>query len=240
MINIIDQIFRNNGFTLMKQSELENQIEDVSGKVALKKIYINKFDEMYFVVEGNLSKNILDEILEICLESEKNVEISKNYKSNWVLVLLTSIEAELSWNQRKRVLFIEENKYFCRKYVMWYTAEEKEELEKLCESDYSTSNINSIIESYSNFSKFKNSEDKGYDCLSRIFVKLPFLNLTDLRTTDKTILDYIEKELNDISKGIAEKLETGELENIESDIILSEREQKSIDKKVAALIKEKK
>ena len=36
MINIIDQIFRNNGFTLMKQSELENQIEDVSGKVALK------------------------------------------------------------------------------------------------------------------------------------------------------------------------------------------------------------
>ena len=224
----------------MKQSELENQIEDVSGKVALKKIYINKFDEMYFVVEGNLSKNILDEILEICLESEKNVEISKNYKSNWVLVLLTSIEAELSWNQRKRVLFIEENKYFCRKYVMWYTAEEKEELEKLCESDYSTSNINSIIESYSNFSKFKNSEDKGYDCLSRIFVKLPFLNLTDLRTTDKTILDYIEKELNDISKVLAEKLETGELENIESDIILSEREQKSIDKKVAALIKEKK
>ena len=69
MINIIDQIFRNNGFTLMKQSELENQIEDVSGKVALKKIYINKFDEMYFVVEGNLSKNILDEILEICLET---------------------------------------------------------------------------------------------------------------------------------------------------------------------------
>ena len=43
-----------------------------------------------------------------------------------------------------------------------------------------------------------NSEDKGYDCLSRIFVKLPFLNLTDLRTTDKTILDYIKKELNDI------------------------------------------
>lgn len=165
---------------------------------------------------------------------------NKNYKSNWVLVLLTSIDAELSWNQRKHVLFIEENKYFCRKYVMWYTAEEKEELEKLCESDYSTSNINSIIESYSNFSKFKKSEDKGYDCLSRIFVKLPFLNLTDLRTTDKTILDYIKKELNDISKGLAEKLETGELENIESDIILSEREQKSIDKKVATLIKEKK
>ena len=71
-------------------------------------------------------------------------------------------------------------------------------------------------------------------------VKLPFLNLTDLRTTDKTILDYIEKELNDISKGLAEKLETGEFENIESDIILSETEQQSIDKKVAALIKEKK
>lgn len=240
MINIIDQIFRNNGFTLMEQLGLKNQSKGMGGKTALKKIYINKFDEMYFVVEGNLSKNTLDEILEICLESEKDVEINKNYKSNWVLVLLTSIDAELSWNQRKRVLFIEENKYFCRKYVMWYTAEEKEELEKLCERDYSTSNINSIIENYINFSKFKNLEDKGYDCLSRIFIKLPFLNLTDLATTDKTILYYIKKELNGISKGLAEKLETGELDNIESDIILSDREQKSIEKKVAELIEEKK
>ena len=135
MINIIDQIFRNNGFTLMEQLGLDNQSEDVSEKTVLKKIYINKFDEMYFIVEGNLSKNILDEIIEICLEAEKDQKISKSYKSNWVLVLLTSIDAELSWNQRKRVLFIEENKYFGRKYVMWYTAEEKEELEKLCESN---------------------------------------------------------------------------------------------------------
>ena len=72
MINIIDQIFRNNGFTLMEQLGLDNQSEDVSEKTVLKKIYINKFDEMYFIVEGNLSKNILDEIIELCLEAEKD------------------------------------------------------------------------------------------------------------------------------------------------------------------------
>lgn len=240
MINIIDEIFRNNGFTPMEQVEIKKQSEDVTRKTVLKKIYINKFDEMYFVVEGNIGKHTLDEIIEICLEAEKNNGITKSYRSNWVLVLLTSIDAELSWDQRKHVLFIEENKYFCRKYVMWYTANEKEELDKMCDRNYSTSNINSIIENYSNFKSFKNFENKGYACLSRIFIKLPFLSLTDLSITDKTILDYIKKELNGISKGLAEKLETGDLENIESDIILSEKEQRIIDKKVAVLTKEKK
>ena len=74
----------------MEQLGLDNQSEDVSEKTVLRKIYINKFDEMYFIVEGNLSKNILDEIIELCLEAEKDQKISKSYKSNWVLVLLTS------------------------------------------------------------------------------------------------------------------------------------------------------
>lgn len=224
----------------MEQLKLKEQSKSVNEKATLKKIYINKFDEMYLVVEGDLSKNVLDDIIEICLEVEKDTRISKRYKSNWVLVLLTPIDAGLSRNQRKRVLLIEENKYFCRKYVMWYTAEEKEELEKLCNGNYSTSNINGIIEDYRNFSKFKNSDYKGYECLSRIFIKLPFLNLKNLRTTDKTILDFIKKELNGINKDLVEKLGTGDIDFIESVIILSDKEMKDIDKKMAELTKEKK
>ena len=60
MINIIDQIFRNNGFTLMEQLGLDNQSEDVSEKTVLKKIYINKFDEMYF---AELSWNQIKRVL---------------------------------------------------------------------------------------------------------------------------------------------------------------------------------
>ena len=82
-------------------------------------------------------------------------------------------------------------------------------------------------------------EDKGYDCLSRIFIKLPFLNLTNLKTTDKTIMDYIEKELNSINEELFDKIERGDLESIENDIILSEREQSEIEKKLEVLKKEK-
>ena len=130
MISIIDQIFKNNGFSTLKQENLEQK--DSDSEISLRKIYTNKFDEMYLVVEGKLGKDTLGEILRICLEIEENVTINKKYKSNWVLILLVPIEQELSWNQRKRILFIEENKYFCRKYVMWYTPDEKEKLMKIC------------------------------------------------------------------------------------------------------------
>lgn len=237
MISIIDQIFKNNGFSTLKQENLEQK--DSDSEISLRKIYTNKFDEMYLVVEGKLGKDTLGEILRICLEIEENVTINKKYKSNWVLILLVPIEQELSWNQRKRILFIEENKYFCRKYVMWYTPDEKEKLMKICKEDYSTANINSIVEDYNIFMKFKEMEDKGYDCLSRIFIKLPFLNLTNLKTTDRTMMDYIEKELNSINEKLFEKIERDDLESIENDIILSEKEKNNIDKKLEALTKEK-
>ena len=82
-------------------------------------------------------------------------------------------------------------------------------------------------------------EDKGYDCLSRIFIKLPFLNLTNLKTTDRTMMDYIEKELNSINEKLFEKIERYDLESIDNDIILSEKEKNNIDKKLEALTKEK-
>lgn len=239
MINIIDKIFQGNGFKCPE--ELRPKEEDGGDRNAvLKRIYVNKHDEMYFIVEGSLDKNVLNEIIGICSDAESNEKIPKSYKSNWFLILITSIEGSLSWEQRKRVLFIEENKYFCRKYVIWHNIEEKQKVENLCGKDYSAENMNHIIGDYENFCDFKKSDDRGYGCLSRIFIKLPFLNLADLETTDKTIYYFIKKQLDGINTNLLQQLEAGNLDEIYGEIDLSEKEMNDINKKIDLLTKETK
>lgn len=234
MINILDKIFQGNGYKYLEKLRPKEDA-DKGRKTVLKRIYVNEHDEMYFIVEGRLDKDILDEIIGICSDAENNEEISKNFKSNWFLILLTSIEGCLSWEQRKQVLFIEENKYFCRKYVIWYNAGEKQKIEKLCGRDYSADNMNQIIVNYKNFCAFKESDEEGYEGLSRIFIKLPFLNLIDLKTTDKTIYYFIKKQLDGIHIKLLQQLEAGKLSEIDGEIELSEKETRKIEEKIASL-----
>ena len=235
----MDKIFQSNGFKYTEELRSKEEA-GVNQNAVLKRIYVNAYDEMYFIVEGMLDMNILDEIIGICSNAEGNGEIPKSYKSNWFLILLTTIDGDLSWEQRKRVLFIEENKYFCRKYVMWYNIAEKQRVEELCEGDYSVENINEIIGNYENFCDYKEYDESGYGCLSRIFIKLPFLNLANLETTDKTIYYFIKKKLDDLHINLIQQLEEGNLDEIYGEIELSEKEIKEIDKKIALLTEEKK
>lgn len=234
----MDKIFEENGFKYLEKLRL-NEDADEGRNAVLKRIYVNEHDEMYFIVEGKLDKNILDEIIGICSEAEDNGEILKSYKSNWFLIFLTTIEGSLSWEQRKRVLFIEENKFFCRKYVIWHSIEEKQKVEELCGGDYSVEYMNQIIGNYENFCDFKKSDERGYGCLSRIFIKLPFLNLANLETTDKTIYYFIKKQLDSIHINLMQQLEAGNLDEIDREIELSEKEMKDIDKKIILLTEEK-
>lgn len=240
MVNILDQIFQDKKFICMKELSNQERNDVENEKTLLRRVYINDYDEMYFVVEGELSGDTLTDILGICAEIEENSEIRKCYKSNWVLILLTPIIGELSWEQRKKILLIEENKYFCRKYVLWYDDKEKSDLEELCQGNYSIKNINSIIENYTYFSSFKNSDNKGYEVLSRIFIKLPYMSLNSLETTDKTIADFVRKKINDIHPELFEKLEIGDADVIEKYVTLSDKEKSDIEKKIAVLTKEKK
>ena len=239
MIKIVDKIFQENDFKYLEKLRTNEEVDEGRNAV-LKRIYVNEHDEMYFIVEGKLDKNILDEIIGICAEAEGNGEIPKSYKSNWYLIFLTTIEGSLTWEHRKRVLFIEENKFFCRKYVIWYNIEEKQKVEKLCEKDYSAENMNQIIGNYEIFCDFKESDDRGYGCLSRIFIKLPFLNLADLETTDKTIYYFIKKKLDSIHINLMQQLKAGNLDEIDKEIELSEKEMKDIDQKIILLTEEKK
>lgn len=139
-------------------------------------------------------------------------------------MIVVKINGTLTWDQTKEILCVEENKYFCRKYVFWYSNEEKEEMEKLCDSDYSVENMEDIIKRIEYFSQFKNNQNIGYDCLSRLFIKLPFLNLSAMSVMKDSITDYIKKNTEKIKKGLFEKLRNEELAAIEEYIDLDSSE----------------
>lgn len=240
MINIMDEIFENSSFIRLKELNRQTKEADDNKKALLRRIYVNEYDEMYFILEGEIHEDTLKEILGICAEAEANKEIKKSYKSNWILILLSPVDDELLWEQRNMVLSIEENKYYCRKYVIWYNSDEKEEVLKLCKNDYSIQNINSIIGNYDYFNQFKTSENKGYECLSRIFIKLPYLSLITLETIDKTMADFVQKKLNEIHPDLFCKLAIGDVEKIEDYVMLSQKEKSEIDKEIEKLTKEKK
>ena len=85
MIKIVDKIFQENDFKYLEKLRTNEEVDEGRNAV-LKRIYVNEHDEMYFIVEGKLDKNILDEIIGICAEAEGNGEIPKSYKSNWYLI----------------------------------------------------------------------------------------------------------------------------------------------------------
>ena len=86
------------------------------------------------------------------------------------------------------------------------------------------------MENYDFFSQFKKSGHKGYECLSRTYIKLPFMNLSDLETTDQTVLEVVKKKLDEFHPELFYKLQNGDVESIEDYVNLSEKEEREIQK----------
>lgn len=227
MIDIIGKIFENSEF--WSDDEIKNCIDKENDGFH---VYVNDLDEMYFLIEDCLDGSLLDRIISICANAEAIEKIRKKYKSNWVVVVIVKIQGELEWAQRKEILFIEENKYFCRKYVFWYNQEEKTAIETICNEDYTVQNIDDLIKNNVSFASFKEGDNIGYGCLSRIFIKLPFLNLTTMTTMDKSFMDYVRENVENLAGGLFEKLCTNDLDQIMEGIELQESNKKEIENRI--------
>lgn len=72
----MDKIFQSNGFKYTEELRSKEEA-GVNQNAVLKRIYVNEYDEMYFIVEGMLDMNILDEIIGICSNAEGNGKFRK-------------------------------------------------------------------------------------------------------------------------------------------------------------------
>lgn len=236
MIELLDNIFRENKF-------YEYEIEKIVENESVKKIYTNKFDDMYMIMETELNENTLNELLELSQEVYETDTVEKAKKSNWVMILLVkqkeyiaNQQDHISDKQRKLILNIEENEYYCRKYILWYAEEEQTALDTILDGNYNMSSISDTLKNYDYFREFKEYGNKGYDLLTRMCIKLPFWNLSNIEELDKSIEDMLREKVNVLADGLFDLLvEKNSVDTLLEKIQLDEKDGKEIEKKIKEL-----
>ena len=236
MRDILRKVFRDQGFC--EKTEERMSCPEPSG--GPDEIFVNAQDEMYFLMTGELRNDTLSRIISVCAEEEKNEFYKKRWKSNWVLVYITEIPEELTKEQKRIVMQIEENKFFCRKYVFWYSDQEKEALKEFCGNVFSKEVLHEKVSDDKAFNEFKKEGHRGYECLSRLYIKLPFLGLEQMPATEDTIFTCVYEELRSISEIAAELFKDGEIEGILNEIELEGKNLKEVEKKLKNLEKAEK
>lgn len=236
MLEMLDNIFRENKF-------YEYEIEKIGDNESVKKIYTNESDDMYMIMETELTENTLTELLEVCQEVYKADTVEKAKKSNWVMVLLvkqkeyiTKQQDHISDKQRKLILNIEENQYYCRKYILWYAEEELKDLDEILGGNYTIKNISAILQNYNYFCEFRENNNKGYELLTRMCIKLPFWNLSNIEGLDKSIEDMLREKVNILADDLfALLVEKDSVDTLLEKIQLSEKDEREIEKKIKEL-----
>lgn len=236
MLELLDNIFGENKF-------YEYEIEKIVKNESMKKIYTNEFDDMYMIMETELNENTLNELLEVSQEVYESDAVERAKKSNWVMMLLvkqkeyiTNQQDHISDKQRKLILNIEENQYYCRKYVLWYAEEELEDLDVILDGNYTIKNISGILQNYNYFCEFKENANKGYDLLTRMCIKLPFWNLSDIEGLDKSIEDMLREKVNALADGLFDLLvKKSSVNTLLEEIQLDKKDEEEIEKNIKKL-----
>ncbi len=194
---ILDTIFKNNAFNKF----------DVNWDNFYTVTYINEKSDTYIIVFiDDLSVNLHDELVSFSLNvfNTKNV-LSKANKSNLYIVIVLKVNDRLKESDLNIIFMIEENNLYYKKYLLWYTEEELLSLKQLLKSNYSSNNMDKILVDYKQFDKFKKS-NLGYALLSRLYIKLAFLTLAEIKTLNKTLVEYIESSVNKLSEGLFDEV----------------------------------
>lgn len=220
MIEIVKEIFKNNNFhSIADEGMIASRLLE-----GIEEVFVNQYDEMYFILTGQLKAETLKEINNLCAKVERQEKLPKGLKANWVVVYMTELKKELSNEDKNYIMKIEENKFYCRKYVFWYTREDKTALTNLCNNRFTNENLTDKIKDYTLFSEFKNKQNRGYECLARLYIKLPFLNLQQIPITTTTIFGCVEDQLKKINEEVVTLFENGDLEEILNYVDVSEKD----------------
>lgn len=168
----------------------------------------NKFDFFTLVfldetiVEKEIIKEKIEEYLLRIIETRQGiVGLEKNLS---MLILLEVESLELSPKINSLIYDIEEDPFDFKKYVLVYTREQVVKLKSLIGTTdgHVVNFLNLFLNDSTKFSQFKRHEHSDdtlvYDLVSKLFIKLPFLNMhnsqQNLTNLYKEIVDSIEEQ----------------------------------------------
>lgn len=183
-----------------------------------------QYGKQYLLCEeqnGDLEET-LSMIEEICIN---DIEL-KQIRPQFIYVIVLKEVKQMNEQIFKDIISIEENEYFCKKYVLYYEQSELEALKKWIDKE-ETDCLNSLLNS-SNCVKYmekkeKEEEKQAVNLLLRMIIKCPFIKYKFEKGELLGFTDELERKLKGIKKtdkdtmskykeDIYDKLET---ENIE-------------------------
>lgn len=148
----------------------------------------------WFVTDADLMSVLENqgEFYEQC----KAITTDKSLKKNCNLLLLHKIQDKLTETNRRTLLKIEEDPYHFRKYVLYYTESELNELKNLQGEEKLLIYIENNAFDTKIFEQFKNKveEYSGLALMYRILIKMPFLNI---ESNDPDGLENLEKVIEE-------------------------------------------
>lgn len=197
--------------------------------------YIRENGETYIVIFSNtISISLYDEIIELCSSKiNDSSSLSKTNKSNLYLLIVAKIPDNSIDDYLNTIFMIEENHLYFKKYLLWYSQEEIEALQGLLNNDYSMVQLDNMIINYGEFQRLK-VKNPGYQLLTRIYIKLAFMSLSEIKVLDKDLMDYIKENCDEINNELYDAIlvkneESGFIDSLLSLVELSKKDIKEIE-----------
>lgn len=178
MINIILNIIRllNDGSIVPMYKDEETKIDLYNEKVQLFVDPSGEGSKYYYFSELEIddeNQDNLAEIEDVTMNSDAYTVIKKPTPSDSYMVLFWKVEC-IEERMYPDIINIEENEFFYKKYVFYYTEKELQCFEKWCGS--LKTNGKPMLDTVLEAIQFLNDESKEVQFLTRLLSKVPFFN----------------------------------------------------------------
>ena len=178
MINTMLDIIRllNEGSIVPMQKDQDTKIDLYNEKVQLFVDASGEENKYYYVSELEIddkNQDNLAEIEDVALNSDAYTVIEKPTPSDSYMILFWKVEC-IEERLYPDIIKIEENEFFYKKYVFYYTEKELQCFEKWCSS--LKTNGKPMLDTALAAIQFLNDESEPVQFLTRLLSKVPFFN----------------------------------------------------------------
>ena len=177
MIDIIMDIIRllNEGNVIPMQKDQNTKIDLYNDQVQLFVDSSGEENKYYYFAEFAIDdeQDNLAQIEDVVLNSDVYTVIGRPKPSNSYMILLWKVE-QIDESLYPYIIQIEENEFFYKKYVFYYTEKEQECFIKWCES--LKTNDKQMLDIVLEAVQFMDDESNEVQFLTRLLSKVPFFN----------------------------------------------------------------
>ncbi len=187
------------------------------------------------------SKN-LEETLKIVEKICISDEILKDMWPQFIYVVIIKRVNQINDQTLKEIISIEENEYFCKKYVLYYEEKEVEALKEWMdkEKEYKLGNMINLDECVSYMNEEDKKEKYAVKMLLRLLIKCPFVQYkfdkevfedfeAELDAKLKVVRKIDKKKMTEYKENFFDKLEPDNIENMVDLFIQSVRKEEKTD-----------